>query len=1035
MEERKSGIVESIMKSPKIVILVVSILIVLGIYGLVNMNKQEFPEFEMRLGLVVGVYPGATAEQVEEQLTRPLEDFLFTYQEVSKAKTFSVTKAGITYLYVALDQIVDNDDIAWAKIRHGLKDFKAQLPAGVLAVAVNDDFGNTSSLLITMTSKDKSYRELGEYMGRLEDRLRSVPAIGNIKRFGDCHEEISVKIDKDRLTAYGINSQTIFATLFTQGFLSVGGSVDNGVTDVPLVVTTPFASEKEVADQIVYSDPAGNVIRLKDIATVTRGYGEPSSYILKDDMRALVLSVEMRGGNNIVSFGREVNRIVSDFSEELPESVQMYRITDLPKVVRDSVSDFLRDLLVAIAIVILVMLMMFPLRSAMVAAVEIPIVTAITLAVMYVVGMELNTVTLAALIVTLGMIVDDSIVMVDAYIDNVRRGMSRWDAAVHSAKSFFMPLFVATLSISAIFFPFLFTMEGPLGEFVNFFPPMIALSLFISLIMAMLLVPLMEYYMVRTSDEDAAPNMVERAQERFFRVLHDVYEYVLGKCMKHPWLTLSAAVGSVALAVVVFLNSPIQLMPKAERDTFAVEVFLPEGSSLKETERVCLDFEKQLRQDKRVESVTIFVGSSSPRFMAAYSPNLPGSNYAQFIVKTGGNKDTEALVKKYKDTSFDMYPSATVRVKQLDYQAAACPVEVRLSGDNAAVLRACADTLKDFMRTMDDQLVWVHSDCDSYMETIRIDIRPDDAARMGITKSMLSASLALLFGDLPLTTLWEGDYSVAVKLKSDFGPDGPDYEDISNAMVPTAVPGVWVPLRQIATITPDWVPSQITHYNGVPTVVVAAELREGASQPVAMKQIKKFIKSGFEASLPEGVTVGYGGLTAVNMENADGIITGLVAALAILFFFLLFNFGRISLTLLAMASMTLCLLGAFLGLRIFGLDMSLTAIVGIVSLFGINVRNTIILFEYAEELRVKNGLPAKEAAAEAGRRRMRPIFLTSITTAVGVMPMIISRSTLWMPMGVVICFGTVLAIGFVVTVLPVAYWKVFDKVKIKGHEE
>lgn len=1028
MANKRKNIIEVIMTNPNIVILFVSILCALGVYGLINMNKQEFPEFTLRLGVIAGVYPGATAEQVEEQLTAPLEDFLFTYAEVDKEKTFSVTKNGIVYVYVALHQIVENDDEAWAKIRHGLKDFKMTLPSGVLALVVNDDFGNTSSLLITVSSKDKNYRELGQYMSELEDRLRKVPAVGNIKRFGDCHEEIAVSLDKDRLNAFGVSAQTIFASLFSQGFLSVGGNMDNGATQIPITVSVPFTSEKEVAEQIIYSDPSGNILRLKDVATVTRRYEEPSSYILKDGVKSLVLSIEMRNGNNIVKFGKEVNKIIADFQEELPDSVELYRITDLPEVVKDSVVDFLRDLLISILIVIVVMLMMFPLRSAMVAAVEIPIVTSITLAVMYILGMELNTVTLAALIVTLGMIVDDSIVMVDAFIDNIRRGMSRWDAAVHSAMSLFMPLLVATISISAIFTPFIFTIEGYLGEFVNFFPPMIALSLFISLIMAMLLVPLMEYRMLKNSSADKKPNMVERVQERFFTFLNRTYEWVLTKCMKHPYVTLLLAVGFVSAAVMIFVLSPIQLMPKAERDSFAVEIYLPEGSSISETHDVAARFEAYLKQDKRVESVTSFIGSGSPRFMAAYSPNLPGSNYAQFIVKTAGNRETKALVTKFKDSSFDIYPEATVRVKQLDYQASTCPIELRLSGNDINELRRYADTLKCYLHTLDRDLVWIHSDCDNYIESVRVDIKPDEASRLGISRSSLSATLAMMFGKLPMTTMWEGDYSVSVVLESDFKGDVPTYEDIYNAEVPSAIPGLWVPLRQIATITPEWEPAVITRYNGVPSVIVSCELREGSSQPVVMKEIKKYVNSHFLGMLPDDIKLNYGGLTAINIENAAGIITGLVAAIAILFFFLLFNFGKISLALLSIASTTLCLFGAFFGLRVFGLDISLTAIVGIVSLFGINVRNTIILFEYAEELR-NGGMSAMDAAFEAGRRRMRPIFLTSITTAVGVMPMIISKSTLWMPMGVVICFGTILAIGFVVTVLPVAYWKCFNNVR------
>ena len=1027
----KMGFLGTVMANPKIVFLLVGMLVVFGIYGLDKMNKQEFPEFVIRSGIVAAAYPGADAEEVEQQVTKPLEEYLFTFQEVDKEKTYSYSKEGIVYVYVELDLSVKDQAAVWSKIRHGLKDFKGKLPAGVLAVVVVDDFGNTSSLLITMDSKDKTYREMQGYMDVLKTRLRSVAAVGNIKSLGEQKEEIDLNIDKEKLATYGISHQTITANLFAQGLLSIGGTIEGEQTETPIHVTSPYKSERELGSQVVYTSPSGQVVRLSDVARIERAYEKPSSFITKDGNNALVLSVEMRPGNNIVKFGEAVDDVLKDFQRTLPDDVQLYRITDLPKVVDDSIWSFLKDLVTAILVVIFVMLMLFPIQSALIPAIEIPLTTAITLSVMYLIGYEMNTVTLAALIVTLGMIVDDSIVMIDGHMDNLRHGMWPWDAALSSAKTFFPSLVVATLSICSIFFPFLFTMEGPLGDFVKFFPTTIAISLGISLALAMLLTPWLEHKMIKMPDAQKRPNLVARLQNRFFDMLEGSYDKVLRKCFKHPKTTLAVGVGSVVLAVVIFLNLPLQLMPKAERDSFAVEIHLPEGSTLRETEKVCKDFEQVLQQDEDIESVTTFVGSSSPRFMAAYSPNMPGKNYAQMIVKTTSNAVTERSVERYKDTYVDHYPNASIRVKQLDYQGVKNPVEVRLRGEDKALLRQYADSIKAHMRMLDGDLVWVHSDFDGYVPTVRIDLKPEEASRLGITKAVLSANLASLYGGLPVTTIWEDDYSLAVKLMTDMGNDSVQtFEHLENTLIPTGVPGVWVPLRQVADISPDWKPAQIAHRNGVPCVTVGADLRFGKSQPVVMKKLKGYLDGEFKDQLPEGVTMTYGGLDDVNASNMGGIIIGLIAAVLIVFFFLLFNFKKIRLTLLSLCGTSLCLLGAFVGLAIFGCDVSLTAIIGIVSLIGINVRNTIVMFDYAEELR-SEGMPLRDVAFEAGRRRMRPIFLTSATTAVGVIPMILHKSTLWMPMGIVICFGTICAIGFIVTVLPVAYWKLFDK---KPHE-
>lgn len=1022
----RKGFIETTLGNAKIVFIIVGMLVVMGIYGLFHMNKDEYPSFVIRQGIVAAVYPGASATDVERQVTGPLEDYLFTYPEVDKEKTYSYTKEGVVYVYVELVNSVKNQTEVWSKLRHGLKDFKMQLPPGVPAIVVVDDFGSTSSLLITMDSPDKNYRELGRYMKMLKEGLRGVPSVGNLRSLGEQEEEIAVTLDPSRLATYGISQPSIVASMAAQGLLSIEGSLADSTGVAPMHVVSPFRSESQIADQVITTLPTGQAIRLRDVATVERRYAQPSSFITKDGRHALVLSVEMRQGNNIVAFGKEVDAVLADCQRTLPDGVNLYRITDLPQVVDDSIWSFMRDLLTAILVVIGVMLLLFPLSSALIPAIEIPLTVAITIAVMYIVGYEMNIVTLAALIVTLGMIVDDSIVMIDGYMDNLRHGLTPHEAALRSAKVFFPSLLVATIAISGIFFPYLFTLHGPLADFVKFFPTTISLALGVSLALAMLLTPWLEKRMIGTGRQ--RDTKVARVQNRFFEVLEGGYAKLLRFCFRHPWPTIAVGVASVAVAALLFLNLPLQLMPKAERDSFAVEILLPEGASLDQTAAVCGKVEALFDANDSVESITTFVGSSSPRFMATYAPKMPGKNYAQMIVKTRSWLHTEGLVRDYKDRVVDLFPEASVRLKQLDYQAVNNPVEIRLRGNDQAALRSAADSLMQHMRTIDD-FVWVHSDYDGYLPSIRLDLKADEASRLGITKAMLSTNLATLYGGVPLTSVWEDDYRLQVKLyTSDLHAEG-EVDRLNNLMIPTSIPSVWVPLRQVADISPNWQPAQIAHRNGTPCLTVGSDLRYGCSQPKAMKKLKPYIEGHFKETLPDGIKVSYGGLDAVNSDTIGDIVVGLIASVLIVFFFLLFNFKKIRLTLLSLCGTMLCLFGGFLGLWLFGCDVSLTAIIGVVSLIGINVRNTIVMFDYAEELRQQGTMTVRDVAFEAGRRRMRPIFLTSATTAVGVIPMIIHGSSLWMPMGIVICFGTLCAIALIVTVMPVAYWKLFQHAK------
>ena len=387
-------------------LLIVGILFVMGIYGMYIMPKDEFPHATIRQGVVVAVYPGATSEEVEQQVARPLERYLFTYGEVNRVKTTTQSQNGMCIVMVKLNDDVNNKDEVWSKIKHGLNGFKAQLPSGVLAIVVNDDFGNTSALLIAIESDQRSYRELKQYSDDLSDRLRRIPSVANVKLFGEQKEQISLYIDRQRLQAYGIGQQMLFSRLQAQGITTMSGSISDDDQQIPIHVEAQENSEEEIANQIIFSDPVtGKVARVRDVARVVREYEPMSSRIEQDGHPCVLLSMEMTPGNNVVQYGQQVDQVLNDFRQnELPEDVKVTRIADKPKVVVKSVSDFLRDLLISMAIIILVMMVLFPIRSAIVAAITIPLSTFVSVAVMYMMGIELNIVTLAALIVVLGML-------------------------------------------------------------------------------------------------------------------------------------------------------------------------------------------------------------------------------------------------------------------------------------------------------------------------------------------------------------------------------------------------------------------------------------------------------------------------------------------------------------------------------------------------------------------------------------------------------------------------------------------------------
>lgn len=1019
-----SRLVLGAIKNRNIVDLFLFLLIGLGIVGLVTMNKDEFPTFEIKQGLIAAVYPGADVHQVEEELGKPLEQMLFSMSEISRPQTKVVNKDGMCYIYTDLTVSSSQKTETWSKIKLKIDSFKQTLPPGVLAIVVLDDFSSLTSVLISIEAPDKGYAEMNELARDLSDRLREIPELANASIIGEQSEEFAVIADMDRLSQYGISPSALMLDYQSANLQALGGTFSTDYVSSPVHIAKNVTSEKELAERIIRTSKEGQSLRLGDVAKIERRYKEPSSLISFNGRSAVILSIEMSPDNNIVAFGKDVDRVIGEFLKEAPESVSITRITDQPKVVGDSVWSFIRDLIISMLVVILVMMLLFPIKSALIASSGVPVCTAIALALMYLNGITLNTVSLAALIVVLGMIVDDSIITMDGYMDKLGRGMSRLDAAQASAQELFKPMFMATFAISAMFFPILKLIHGYLGDFVSTFPWVITFALMSSLAYAILVVPSLETRFI-TSPSSESKGIINKFQNILFRGMQTAYDFVQDKCFKHAGLTILTGVAAIALGLLMFSRMNLQLMPMANRPLFSIEVYLDPDSSIEQTQAVTDSLSRMLRKDERIVSVTEFIGTGTPRFHATYSPILPGPNVAQLIVNTKSNKDTRECLKEYESFYEHYFPNALIRFKQMDYQGVSIPVEVRVFGDDYEQIRAVSDSIKSYMSTL-EMIKWVHSDGDNLIPTINLELKGDEATRLGVNRALMNLSLTSALNGVPISSIREGDVTIPVNLYSqDFQKDA-TYDNIGNTLVATAIPGQMVPLRQVADVSPGWEPEVLTRINGKQAIVVGADMKYGYSQPTAIKAIKEYLS---RTTMPEGVSVEFGGLNSINSSIGPEIVLAFFAAVFVLFMFLLFHFKKISLAVLTIVLSSLCLFGAFFGLWIFGLDFSMTAVLGLISLVGIIVRNGIIMFEYAEELRFEKGYSVKDAAQEAGKRRMRPIFLTSCTTALGVLPMIISGDLLWMPMGVVICFGTMLSVFLITLIMPVSYWQIFRKSK------
>lgn len=1021
MNHKKSGIIGSVMRNHNVVIIITVALMLIGIVALIIMPRNEFPKFTIRQGVIVGVFPGATSAEVEAQLTRTVENYIFGYEEVKKAKTYSQSQDGMMYIFVELNDNVTNADLFWSKLKHGLAELKMTLPPGVIALFADSDFGDTSALLITLSSENKSYKELEAELKKLEAECRKIPSASKIKHYGLQKEKIYIKVKPELLNEYNIKSLSLLSDYQSNGTTSYAGVLKTSDNDLSIHLPASYKSENDLANQIVYSDHSGNVVRLKNIATIERRYADPDDFIKQNGKKTILLSLEMQPGNNIVKFGEEVDKALAAFQNTCPKGIQVAKISELPKYVDESIENFMKEFFIAIVAVVLVTIVLLPLRVAAVAGITVPISVLLTLCILYFFGIELHTVSLASLILVLGMVVDNSIVVIDNHVEKKDHGLSTWHAAIKSAKELFLPILFATLAIMAAYIPLGFLIPGIPGEFMRTIPIVVSVALVISVLVAMFLVPYLNFMFIKKGLKQAEG---QQKKITFLDRLQTWFDIGLEWSFRFPKTIIAFAVAIIGFSFVLFSHIDDQLFPEMERNQFAVEVYLPIGSSLNKTEQVVDSLEAALLKDKRVTNVTSFIGSSSPRFHTAYTPNMPARNYGQLLVNTASNEATRQVVEEQSSKYSEYFANAHIRYKILSLQDFKAPIEIRISSDSAKDIHSVEAQVNNILKKTKG-IAWRRTDWDQMQQYVKVTLDGDKAERLGYSKDLVSASLMIGLDGLPLTTIWEKDYPVEVSL-SEEGSKTKNIKTLEDQYITSLSSFSAIPLRTFASFTPDWAEGTIVRRNGVPTLSILVDNSQNVNASTIFDEVKPSID---QIKLPAGTSISYGGEAEGQDETFIPMAIALLVSILAIFFILLFQFRKVKLVLLILSTMALAFPGAAIGLMLMNYPFSVTAFIGITSLCGIVVRNGIILIDYARELIEKEKLSVFEAALAAGKRRMRPIFLTSAAAAVGVIPMILSRSTLWGPLGTVICFGLIIAMVLTLFILPVLFTLVYKEKK------
>lgn len=733
------NLIKASLKHKQVTLTVLIMVFAMGVYSLFNMPRREDPEITVPNGLVVAYYPGATAAQVEEQVTKKLEQYLFQFEEVKKSKTYSTTRDGVVVINVWLNDDVKKSDVFWNKLRHQLILAKSLgLPEGVRGPIVNSDFGDTEALLIAVESDHSTYQQLDDYSELLEEKLRTIPASSKIKRIGEQSQQIGVYFNSPSLAQYDISLRQVIKVLQSQNTVSPTGEIKTGDLNVSLYTSGTYETMEDVRNQIVGTSKDGAVVRLKDIATLKREYSEPADDIRVNGNKAMIVSVQMQDGNNIVKFGEEVSKILKKTARLLPSDVKLSAIVNQPQMVDNNVSHFLNEFLMAIITVIIVLVVLLPFNMAAIAATAIPMTIAVTFALLNALGIQLHQVSFASLIVVLGMVVDDAIVVADNYLALLEQGEKRQTAAWRSASDLMVPILGATITIIASFMP-LVILTGAIGEFIRDLPITVTVAFASSFLVSMVFTPILCYLFVQKSKRVKPAEIQAKPQKKnMLDRMQNGYTKLIAWCVKHQGLTIGFSIVTLFLAFLVFKTGVGQrFFPYAERNQFVIEVWTPTGTKLDKTKAAVEKVEKLIKNDERVTSYASFSGTSAPRVYYNFSPEFPVSNYGQILVNTGSNKATEELAKELEGKVTNAVPEGITQVKLMQQgQPLKSPVEVRIFGPHIQTLKQLGNEVKSIIKN-EKGSVFVYDDFKEDYYGISIQLK-NEAQRLGFTTNSIA---------------------------------------------------------------------------------------------------------------------------------------------------------------------------------------------------------------------------------------------------------------------------------------------------------
>lgn len=1003
---------------PTLILFFIITLGVAGFFSYERLGRAEDPSFTIKLAVVTAIWPGATAAEMQSQVADAIEKKMQELPYFDKVTTY--TKPSFTAMQVAFKDNTPAKEVPelFYQIRKKLSDIKADLPDGLIGPNVNDEYGDVDSILYMMTGDGANYAQLKTVAEGLRQRLLKVPNVTKVNLYGVQDQKIYVEFSNAKLATLGIAPQAIFASLAKQNAVNPGGVVETSSQRVPLRVSGALDGAKAVAETPIESN--GRVFRLGDIATVTRGYEDPSDFKVRQRGKpALGVGIVMAKGANIIELGQDVDKATAEFMGAVPQGVDLERIADQPLVVEHAISEFVHSFIEALAIVLFVSFLALGWRTGIVVALSVPLVLGVVFVVMNAMGLDLHRITLGALIIALGLLVDDAIIAVEMMVVKMEQGWDRIRAASFAWESTAFPMLTGTLVTAAGFLPIGFA-NSAVGEYAGGIFWIVAIALVASWFVAVIFTPYIGVKLLPNYNNHAAAHVDPHAiyDTRIYRALRSVVDW----CVRHRGIVVTSTVGVFALSIVAFGLVQQQFFPLSERPELFFQLRLPEGTAFGVTEKTAQKAEKLLKGDDDIATYTTYVGQGSPRFWLGLNPQLPNESYAEIVIVS---KDVEARerikARLEKAVADGQLAEARVRVDRFNFgPPVGFPVQFRVVGPDPMKVRETAYQVRDVMR-QNDKVVDPHLDWNEMTPYLKLVVDQDRARALGLTPQDISQATQMLISGAPVTTVRDGIEKVSVVARA-VASERLDLGHVPDLTIYSR-DGVAVPLSQVAKIEYAHEEPILWRRNRDMAITVRSDIVDGVQPPDVSNAIWPKL-AGIRASLPPAYRIEMGGAIEESAKGNASIFVLfplMVITMLTLLMVQLQSFSRLALVFL---TAPLGIVGAALGLLVANRPFGFVALLGLIALAGMIMRNTVILVDQIET-DVAHGLSRREAIVEATVRRARPVVLTALAAILAMIPL--SRSAFWGPMAITIMGGLFVATFLTLLFLPGLYALWFRK--------